>query len=67
MTKDDIKTIDGFFHLHKENQRDTFLLKKANNKYLHLTNNKFVNDSKHDHETIRNLLNYSRVKSAMKK
>lgn len=54
-------------HLTQENQYDTMLLKKLNNKYTHITNNKFVNYSKDDHEMVRNYLDYSRAKSAMRK
>lgn len=43
------------------------LLKKLNNKYTHVTNNKFVNSSKDDHEIVRDYVEYSRVKSAMRR
>lgn len=59
--------MEGFMHLREEDQYDTTALKKLNNKYSHITNNKFINYSKDDHEMVRHYVEYSRVKSAMRK
>jgi hypothetical protein len=61
------RSIKGYAFAQVQNKNDELLLKKANNKYSHLTSNKFVNYSKDDDELLRGYVNYTRAKSAMKR